>query len=508
MNHLIFHSIKFKLIFFITAVIAVISIFVYTYFPNKFEKIQFAAIEDKANSLAQIASYSVGPAIYFDDIEAGVEQIAPLLKSGDIEYIVIHLQNDSIFYQFDLPLASKQDYINCSIVPISTDNLTLRLKTQVEFENNIIGTLYMGYSLKDLKAEVRTIKSNIGVVSLIIFTVGLLSIIYIGFIVTRPLTIMVGVVEKIREGNLAIRAPIIKHDEIGYLAKSFNSMVDRIENTNEELETINKNLENRVVERTEELSKSKEKAESAVKMKTEFLAQMSHEIRTPINSILSYTQLLKDETLDLIPKDLQFSFDMINNGGRRLIRTVDLILNMSEMQTGTYETIIEECNIVNLLDELVGEFQTAAKSKHLALMMLNRLDVEDSVLKTDIYTVTQIFANLIDNAIKYTVEGSIEVTAFKTTDNHLCVDVQDTGIGISQKFQETLFEPFTQEEQGYTRKFDGNGLGMALVKEYCKLNNAQISVSSIKGEGTTFSVIFPQNSKISTSKEHEMATTV
>jgi signal transduction histidine kinase len=226
---------------------------------------------------------------------------------------------------------------------------------------------------------------------------------------------------------------------------------------------------------------------------------MSHEIRTPINSILSYTQLLKDETINTVPEDLKFSFDMINNGGRRLIRTVDLILNMSELQTGTYEVIIENCNIMNVLQQLVGEFQTAAKSKNLDLMLLNRLDNNECELLLDIYTVTQIFANLIDNAIKYTVKGSIEVVAYKTKDYQIAIDVQDSGIGISKKFQETLFEPFTQEEQGYTRKFEGNGLGMALVKEYCKLNNAHISVESEKGCGSIFTVTFlnsyvnPQN---------------
>ncbi len=502
------HSIKTKLTFLITIVISAISLFVYLYFPQEFEQRQLNALEDKVRTIAEIASYSVGAAILFEDLEATYEQVAPLLKNNEIEYLVIHSQENKIFYEYNLPTALTHNYTANMNEPITADNSIFRIMSKIEVDGEFIGDLYLGYSLSSLKIKVSEIKGNIAIVSAIIFLLGILSVFYIGYILITPLSLMVDVVEKIRSGNLSIRAPIVNNDEVGYLAKSFNSMVDRIENTNEELETINKNLEYRVIERTEELSKSKEKAEAAVKMKTEFLAQMSHEIRTPINSIMSYTQLLKDETFDLIPKDLQFSFDMINNGGRRLIRTVDLILNMSELQTGTYEVIIEECNIVNLLNELVGEFQTAAKSKNLALMMLNRLDFEDSVLKTDIYTVTQIFANLIDNAIKYTVEGSIEVIAFKTKDNHLCVDVQDTGIGISEKFQETLFEPFTQEEQGYTRKFDGNGLGMALVSEYCKLNNALISVSSKKGEGTKFSIVFPQISSVKFSEEHKSSVTV
>ena len=240
-----------------------------------------------------------------------------------------------------------------------------------------------------------------------------------------------------------------------------------------------------------EILKAKEKAEKADRLKTEFLAQMSHEIRTPINSIMSYAELLKSETIDLIPEDLKFSFDMINNGGRRLIRTVDLILNMSEIQTGTYELIVEKCNIVETIEKLVYEFKTGATSKNLNLSLVNKLDKENFIVKLDIYTITQIFANLIDNAIKYTVEGEIEVNIYKNETSRLCIAVADTGIGISKDFQKELFEAFTQEEQGYTRKFEGNGLGMALVKEYCKMNNAKIFVESEKGKGTTFMVEFP-----------------
>ena len=126
-------------------------------------------------------------------------------------------------------------------------------------------------------------------------------------------------------------------------------------------------------------------------------------------------------------------------------------------------------------------------------------------IKADIYTLTQIFSNLIDNAIKYTPTGAI-IILLENIAGKLIISVQDTGIGISKKFQEELFEAFTQEEQGYTRKFDGNGLGMALVKEYCKLNRANISVKSEKEKGSTFTVVFTNSQlkpSLSTEKIHK-----
>jgi len=289
--------------------------------------------------------------------------------------------------------------------------------------------------------------------------------------------------------------------------KELSNIIDKLEKNKNKMKKLSDDLEQKVIERTIELNNANKKllkeielknkatkiAESAVKLKTEFLAQMSHEIRTPVNSILSYTQLLKDEVINKIPEELRFSFDMIDNGGRRLIRTIDLILNVSELQTGSYEPIIEQTNIIDkILKPLVGEFQSAAKAKNLDLIFFNRLEEYESNFNIDLYTVTQIIANIIDNAIKYTNEGSIEVVTYKTKDDLYCVDIQDTGIGISKKFQESLFEAFTQEEQGYTRKFEGNGLGMALVKEYCKINNIQISVKSETNKGSTFTLSFPK----------------
>jgi len=97
---------------------------------------------------------------------------------------------------------------------------------------------------------------------------------------------------------------------------------------------------------------------------------------------------------------------------------------------------------------------------------------------------------LIDNAVKYTSSGKVAVAVNRTPNNQLYIDVVDTGIGIDDEYFNMLFTPFTREEKGYTRNFEGNGLGLALVKRYCELNNAEIKVISQKGKGSTFRVIF------------------
>lgn len=237
----------------------------------------------------------------------------------------------------------------------------------------------------------------------------------------------------------------------------------------------------------EELKKAKEEAEKSNRLKSEFLAQMSHEIRTPINAMLSFTSLLKDEISNDIDEDLKESFDIISNAGNRLIRTIDLILDMSDVQAGSYYYNPQEVDINEVLKKLIAEFSLTAKTKGLTLK--SNLCNDSSVITVDEYTIRQIFANLIDNAIKYTNKGQIEVITYFNKEK-LIAEVADTGIGINEENKSLIFEPFRQEYQGYSRKFEGNGLGLALVKNYCEMNNAHIEVESKKGFGSKFRVIF------------------
>lgn len=237
-----------------------------------------------------------------------------------------------------------------------------------------------------------------------------------------------------------------------------------------------------------QLITAKELAEKSEKLKTEFLAQMSHEIRSPINVILSFANLLQTE---IKPQDTEFSelvFSSINSAGRRIIRTIDLILNMSEIQTGTYVPNIKPINLIDkIIKPLIDEFKLIAEERGLKLKL--SIPREPIKLKADEYSLGQICSNLIDNAVKYTPSGFIKIKCGKIKQGPY-IEISDSGIGISKKYLPELFGAFTQEEQGYSRKFEGNGLGLALVKKYCELNNAAISVKSEKGKGTSFRVQF------------------
>lgn len=240
----------------------------------------------------------------------------------------------------------------------------------------------------------------------------------------------------------------------------------------------------------EELKIAKEAAEKSDRLKSDFLAQMSHEIRTPINTIMNYTSLLKMEFEDNVSEDNEGSFLSIHNAAHRLLRTIDLILNISDLEAGTYDPKFEMNDLAeHIIIPVVNEFTQAAQNKNLSLTFTNETSY-DSKTVLDNYTVYQTVANLVDNAIKYTEKGEIVVSLTKM-EKKFVIKIKDSGVGISKEYIPSLFDKFSQEEAGYTRRYEGSGLGLALVKKYCEINGIEISVESVKGFGTSFILELP-----------------
>lgn len=158
-----------------------------------------------------------------------------------------------------------------------------------------------------------------------------------------------------------------------------------------------------------------------------------------------------------------------------------------EKLTGFKSENILGKSVKEILPPILSQYKVNARSKNIDFDF--HYDILPNIYG-DEYSIGQIFSNLVDNAIKYTNTGFVKLKVFESNEKNIVVRIADSGIGISEEYLEKIFEPFSQEEQGYCRSYDGNGLGLALVKRYCKINNAEIDVISEKGKGSSFQITF------------------
>ena len=239
-----------------------------------------------------------------------------------------------------------------------------------------------------------------------------------------------------------------------------------------------------------QLQIAKEKAEESDRLKTEFLNNMSHEIRTPMNGILGFSSLLANP--ELTDEKREVFVSIIQNSGNQLLQIIDDILEISRLGTKQVTVLNEEVCLNDLLFELFSVFDIKAKEKKLPLYLKKRLSDEQSTIITDKTKLNKIISNLVENALKYTNEGFVEM-GYQLHDTKLKIYVKDTGIGIDKNKQQLIFERFSQVEKELSKKTGGLGLGLSIAKENAELLGGEITVDSVKGEGTTFYIIIPYN---------------
>jgi diguanylate cyclase (GGDEF)-like protein len=267
--------------------------------------------------------------------------------------------------------------------------------------------------------------------------------------------------------------------------------LERLQQMQEEILELNRNLERRVEERTAQLEQMNQQLEAASEHKSRFLASMSHELRTPLNSILGFAELLQDRAFGLLD-DQQLKFVAnIHASGAHLLGLINDILDLSKVAAGKIELHLEGVN-VNDVVQSIGDILRPLVDRKKLTFTAHSADAHLRAL-ADAARFKQVLYNLISNAIKFTPEGGhIDVRAVALPDA-VQVSVQDDGIGIAEDDQERIFEEFQQVDSARSRQFDGTGLGLALTRNFVRLQGGDIRVASAPGKGSTFTFTLPRD---------------
>lgn len=248
-----------------------------------------------------------------------------------------------------------------------------------------------------------------------------------------------------------------------------------------------------------ELIKAKEHAEESDRLKSAFLANMSHEIRTPMNGILGFAELLKEP--DLSSETSREYISIIESSGARMLNIINDLIEISKIESGTMSIFMSETNVNDQTGFIFNFFKPEAEKKGLNLILSNALPSNDAIIRTDREKLYAILTNLVKNAIKFTISGTIEFgykcqeSSNLSTSSELVFYVKDTGAGIASELKEVIFERFRQGNESLTKKYEGAGLGLAISKAYVEMLGGRIWIDKDSEIGSVFYFTLPYNSK-------------
>ncbi len=267
-------SIRTKLVTLFTLLIALIATFITTFFPYQQERDQLKDMCERAESIAEITAFNIAPALYFNDVDAIKEIFNSTKQLKDIVYMVVLDRSGRIVEAYNKEKADEVNFFQIyGDSHFSEDGLVYKTMTPVILNGKEIGKLYLGLSLQKLRREIQKIRLVVLAIGIFILGLGFAAVTAISTVVTGPLNEIVKTAKEIARGDLSKRAPVLSKDEVGYLAETFNRMIDNLERAYEELERINRSLERLVDDRTRELQqeiKERIRAEKALEEMLEF----------------------------------------------------------------------------------------------------------------------------------------------------------------------------------------------------------------------------------------------
>jgi len=326
-------------------------------------------------------------------------------------------------------------------------------------------------------------RAYIIIATLGVFAAAVFLAFFIAAQITKPILALASAAKKIEHGDYEQATPVVREDEIGTLASTFNSMTKTLKETLMDKDSALESL------RTTNFS-----LQEATKAKSVFLANMSHELRTPLNAIIGYSELLSDDAAELGHAEYVPDLAKIQAAAQHLLSLISDILDLAKIEEGKIELYYENIDIKQLVDEVVTTTMPLFLKNENHLHTLCQEDI--GVMCGDHTRIRQMLINLMSNASKFTLQGEVTLkverrTIMKTEWGFF--SVEDTGIGIKEDQRKRIFTQFTQADASTTKEFGGAGLGLTITKQFSEMMGGSLHVHSIYGKGSVFTLRLPIN---------------
>ncbi len=451
------------------------------------------AMVQELEVIAEIIGNNSTASLVFDDKKSAEETLTALNALPNITAAYIYRDSDLPFAEYRAD-GNQEDYFVPQYNKRFLDRMrngqaTVRNRPFQDFrflddyvdlykpivlDSEVVGALYLRSNLRGMYSHLKRYYIGVAIVTFFAFILALLLSSRLQKVISDPILALAGTMKEVsRKQSYSIRAEKHGDDEIGVLIDGFNNMLSQIEAREESLRTAQR------------------QAEMANRTKSEFLAAMSHELRTPLNAILGFSEIMKNQLMGPLgtPEYRDYASD-IHDSGAHLLEVINDILDISKIEAGKLELREEQVSIKEIISKSVRLMKERAENAGLDIT----IDIEPDLplLFADPRLVKQNLINLLSNATKFTPEGGhITVRAMVDDDGAIAIAVSDTGIGIAAEDIDHVLVPFGQVDSSLSRKYEGTGLGLPLVKSFIELHGGTLTIESTIGLGTTVTIRFP-----------------